>query len=144
MFVIAAMLAWFLRSYDILNTTDKRRKLIAVMGFIMMSVSLLIILTTIFSACIAFSLSLEEFGITNELRGDIACFIDQSGSCTECEGSVNFRCPEWSKDDVTRIIQTQAKSGASLAAIFLIYASGCLRYGLNQRTHISNYMIEFV
>jgi formate hydrogenlyase subunit 6/NADH:ubiquinone oxidoreductase subunit I len=137
------MLAWFLRSYPILNTRDKRRKSVAIIGFIMMSVSLIVILTTIFSACIAFSLSFEELPISDDYKGDIACFIDQSGSCTGCNDT-DGRCPEWSKADVTSILQSQAKAGASLAAIFLIYAAGCLRYGFHLRAHITNYMIEYV
>lgn len=137
------MLAWFLRAYPILNSRDKRRKSLAILGFMLMSVSLIIIFSTIFSACIVYSLSLEAIPIPDDLRGAIACFIDRSGSCTGCQNTTS-RCPEWSNEDVTKILQSQAKSGASLAAICLIYAVNCLRYGANLRTHISNYMIDYV
>jgi hypothetical protein len=143
MFSLAAVLALLLRSFKILNTRDKRRKSIAIVGFIILSISIVLVLTAVFSACIAFSLSFEELPVSDTIRGKIACFIDQSGSCSGCDSS-GPRCPEWSNDNVTRIIQSQAKAGASLAGIFLIYAFGTLRYGLALRAHMSNYMIDYV
>jgi hypothetical protein len=143
MFSLAAVLALLLRSFKILNTRDKQRKSLAIVGFIILSISIVLVLTAVFSACIAFSLSFEELPVSDTIRGKIACFIDQSGSCSGCD-SAGPRCPEWSNDNVTRIIQSQAKAGASLAGIFLMYAFGALRYGLALRTHMSNYMIDYV
>lgn len=115
-----AMIAGFLRSFSILNTTDKRRKSVAIIFFILIAVSLLVMITTIFAASITFTLSLQEVPISDILRGEIACFIDQSGACTRCQEETS-RCPEWGKDDVTKILQTQAKTGAAFAAIFVVY-----------------------
>lgn len=115
-----ATIAGFLRSFSILNTTDKRRKSVAIMVFILIAISLLVMITTIFAASITFTLSLQEIPISDILRGEIACFIDQSGACTRCQEETN-RCPEWGKDDVTKILQTQAKTGAAFAAVFVVY-----------------------
>jgi predicted Fe-S protein YdhL (DUF1289 family) len=144
-----SLIAWFLRAYSIRKSRDKFRKLVAILIFIMLSVSLIVILTTIFSAGIAFSLSLEEIPISHELRGAIACFIDQSGSCTGCNTTSQElqeldRCPEWSEREVTKILQTQAKASSALAAIFLIYAFGVLTHGINLRRHITSYQIDYV
>lgn len=138
------MLAWFLGSFSILNTSDKRRKLAGIMIFIGIATTLLVMLFAIFAASITFSLSLDDFRISDTLRADIACFIDQSGTCTQCEAEDSTRCPEWSNEDVTRILQTQAKTGAAFAAIFAVYAVGILRYGFTLRKHIGNYQIDFV
>jgi hypothetical protein len=119
LFFIEATIAGFLRSFSILSTTDKRRKMIAIIIFILIAISLLIMITTIFAASIAFSLSLQENPISDTLRGEIACFIDQSGSCTRCDDDVG-RCPEWGKEDITKILQTQAKTGAAFAAVFVV------------------------
>ena len=143
LFFVFAISAWLLKSFPILNIRDKKRKSVIIVGLIVISFSLLVMLTTIFSASIAFSLSLEELPITEALRGDIACFIDQSGSCTNCE-SEKDRCPEWSREDVTKILQSQAKAGAALAAIFLAYAASSLRHAFNLRSHIINYQIDYV
>jgi hypothetical protein len=114
-----AAIAGFLGSFSILNTTDKRRKSVAIMIFILIAISLLVMIATIFSASIVFSLSLQEIQISDALRGEIACFIDQSGSCTRCDNQVE-RCPEWGKEDITKILQTQAKTGAAFAAVFVV------------------------
>jgi hypothetical protein len=114
-----AAIAGFLGSFSILNTTDKRRKSVAIMIFILIAISLLVMIATIFSASIVFSLSLQEIQISDALRGEIACFIDQSGSCTRCDNRVE-RCPEWGKEDITKILQTQAKTGAAFAAVFVV------------------------
>jgi hypothetical protein len=115
-----AAIAWFLGSFSILNTTHKRRKSFAIIIFILIAISLLVMIATIFAASIAFSLSLQEIQISDTLRGEIACFIDQSGSCTRCNDDTVKRCPEWGKDDITKILQTQAKTGAAFAAVFVV------------------------
>lgn len=116
-----------------------------IFGLIVISFALLIILTTLFSASIAFSLSLNDIPISDEARGDIACFLDQSGSCTGCNNIPQTNvCPEWSTEDVTTILQTQTKAGATLAAIFLVYAASNLRHAFNLRSRIVNYQIAYV
>lgn len=144
LFLVSALLFRFLHTFSILNTGDKRITLFAVFGLILISFSLLVMLTTTFSACIAFSLSLEQLPIEDDLRGDIACFLDQSGSCTACDEEDGRRCPEWSNEEVTKILQTQTKAAAALAAIFLVYAASNLRHSFTMRTHIINYQIEYV
>ena len=54
------------------------------------------------------------------------------------------QCPEWSQDNVVRILQSQAKTGANLAVICMFYAIGAFRYGLTVRKHIINYKIAYV
>lgn len=110
-----------------------------------MMIAILILLTTIFATCIAFSVSLVDVPISDSQRGDIACFLDESGSCTRCDEEYRSdRCPEWSTADVTKVIQTQAKASASLAAMLMLYALSALRFGLGLRTHIRMYQIEYV
>jgi hypothetical protein len=143
LFFISAVVAWFLHACPILNTRDKRRKTVTIMGLVVVSFVLLALMTAIFSTSIAFSISLKQIKISDEQRGNIACFIDQSGSCTRCEEEVD-RCPEWTAKDVTQILQNQTKASASLAAIFLVYAGSNLRHAFNLRSHIMNYEIDYV
>jgi hypothetical protein len=129
LFFVAAVLGWFITTRPVMSTRHKRNKLISIWAFIVLMIAILILLTTIFAACIVFSISLVEIPITDGQRGDVACFLDESGSCTGC-GEESDKCPEWSIPDVTRVIQTQAKASASLAAMLMLYAFSALRYGL--------------
>jgi hypothetical protein len=45
---------------------------------------------------------------------------------------------------VLRVLQTQYRSSAALAAIFIIYAISALRFGFLLRKHISLYQIDYV
>lgn len=130
-------------SYTILSTRDKRTKSVAILTFISIMGSLLVILSIIFSTSITFSVSLVDNPVTGERRGDIACYIDESGSCTQCDQDYN-QCPEWSSEDVTKILQGQAKSSATLAGICIVYTILALRFGINLRKHLSMYQIEYV
>lgn len=51
---------------------------------------------------------------------------------------------EWTNQDVTRIIQTQLKQSATLAAIFFLYAFSALRFGFSLRLSVSRYEIDYV
>jgi len=51
---------------------------------------------------------------------------------------------EWQTGDVVRIIQTQLKQSASLAAIFFLYAFSALRFGFSLRASVSKYEIDYV
>lgn len=85
--------------------------------------------------------------IGSKERGDIACFIDNSGTCSQCESIEDvsvLRCPEWSSEDVRIVLQTQAKSSAALASIFLLYAVSALRFGFSMRKYILLYQIDYV
>lgn len=145
LFFLASIFGWFLSSYSILSARHKRYKLVAVVLFILVMVGVLASLIAIFSGSIAFSLSLVEIPISQSERGDIACFIDQANTCSMCDTDIGaMKCPEWTKEDVTKILQTQAKAGAALSAIFLIYPISALRFGFNLRKYILLYQIEYV
>lgn len=145
LFFAAALLGWYISAASILNARDKRRKALGINGFIMIMTMILILLSTIFAASIAFSVSLVDVPISDGTRGRIACIIDQAHSCTACDAE-DFaeRCPQWTTSDVTRVLQTQAKGSATMSAIFLLYAIAALRFGFNMRRHIAMYQIEFV
>ena len=51
---------------------------------------------------------------------------------------------EWTSQDVARIIQTQLKQSATLAAIFFLYAFSALRFGFSLRGSVSKYEIDYV
>jgi hypothetical protein len=144
LFLIVASLGWYISVFSILNTSDKRRKLIAISAFIGLIGIICVFLATIFSASIAFSISLVKLPISDGERGRISCLIDQIGSCTHCTGHNGPRCPEWSVADVTRVIQTQAKGSATLSAIFMMYGIAALRFGFGLRKHVTMYQIDYV
>jgi hypothetical protein len=87
--------------------------------------------------------SLVDVPISESQRGNIACFLEGTRSCTRCDEEID-RCPEWSKEDVTTVIRTQAKASASLAAMLMLYAFSALRFGIGLRTHIRMYQIEYM
>ena len=105
-----------------------------------------LVLIALFAASLIFSSSVVDFPLTGSQRGDLACTIDRSGSCTNCDAEEENveRCPEWSVDDVIKVIQTQAKSSAALAAILMLYSFGALRFGWGMRKHIRMYQIEYI
>lgn len=145
MFLVLALLGWGISAYSILNTRDKRRKLIMIFLFVFIAGVIVILLATAFATSIAFSISLRAIPISESERGRIACFLDQTESCTDCDlVDPRKRCPEWSVVDVTRIIQSQAKSAATLAAIFILYAISALRFGVGLRKHVTMYQIDYV
>lgn len=129
--------------YSILNSRDKRRKLILTVVFIVLMMVACIFLVAIFAASITLSISLVDLPISFDERGRIACFLDQVGSCTRCEFGTR-RCPEWTTSDVTRVIQTQAKGSATLSAIFVLYGISALRYGFGLRKNVAMYQIDYV
>lgn len=147
-FFLAAALGWFISSYSILNTRDKQYKLLAINLFIFVIAIVFILLIWIVGGSIAFSISFVEDPLSNEARGNIACFLDQANICTGCDQDPSdnsfIRCPEWTTSDVTKILQSQAKSSASFAAIFLLYAVSAMRYGFITRRYIRLYQIGYV
>ena len=100
-------------------------------------------LVTIFAGSIVFSINLVDVPISNEARGTIACFIDDDLTCTNCDRRIN-KCPEWTNEDVTKVLQTTAKGSATLSAIFILYASSALRFGFSMRKNILLYQIDYV
>lgn len=122
--------------------------MLAINLFIVVIAIVFILLIWIVGGSIAFSISLAETPLSSEARGNIACFLDQANTCTGCNQGASdtpsTRCPEWTTDDVTKILQTQAKSSASLAAIFLLYALSAMRFGFSTRRYIRLYQIDYV
>ena len=155
MFFVLALLAWLLWTCPITQTSHKHNKSIGIFVFILISFAMILTMATIFASCIVESWFLGG-NISYPLRGEIACSIDQSGSCTLCPDDIaalNYtistvppedQCPEWSLENVTRVLQSQAKTGANLAIICMFYAIGAFRYGLTVRKHILNYKIAYV
>jgi hypothetical protein len=155
MFFVLALLAWLLWTCPITQTSHKHNKSIAIVVFILISFAMILAMATIFASCILEALFLNA-DISDSVRGAIACSIDQSGSCTNCPEDIMIlnsteslvlpesQCPEWSQENVKRILQSQAKTGANLAVICMLYAIGAFRYGLTVRKHIANYKIAYV
>jgi hypothetical protein len=110
----------------------------------------------IFIASLVYSLDIVRVSLRDPRRGNIACYVDASDSCTNCcnlnplaedERECNEsepQCPEWTSRDVSRVIQTQLKQSATLAAIFFIYAFSALRFGFDLRRSQSKYQIAYV
>ncbi|GAX09907.1 hypothetical protein FisN_11Lh108 [Fistulifera solaris] len=96
LFFLAAILGWFISSYTILNTRDKRYKMLAVNFFLIIIAVVFILLIWIVGGSIAFSISLVENPLSEEARGNIACFLDQANTCTGCDQdpSDSIRCPD--------------------------------------------------
>jgi lysylphosphatidylglycerol synthetase-like protein (DUF2156 family) len=143
LFLVGALTGWFIKAFSILSVQQKRQKLAAVLIFIIAMGATLAALVSIFAASIAFSVNLVNVPIDKETREEIACFLDQADSCSRCEDEFD-RCPEWSESDVTGVLQTQAKSSAALAAIFVVHAFSALRFGFGLRKHIIMYQIDYV
>jgi hypothetical protein len=106
LFFVAAMLGWYISVSSILNTRHKRNKMLAIAAFICLMIVIFFMLTTLFASSITFAASLSTFPMDDAQRGQIACFIDQSKTCTNCDAASN-RCPEWSTLDVTKVVQVR-------------------------------------
>ncbi|KAG7363351.1 hypothetical protein IV203_026711 [Nitzschia inconspicua] len=141
LFFIALLMGCCLSSFSIRSNADKRRKgsgVIIFIGVLAVNASLL---ATLFVTSIVWSSKVQ---LNNSQRGDIACLIDDN-DCTNCDAALSAdKCPEWSVEDVTSILQTQLKQSASLAAIFILYAVNVMSYGVNLRKHLSQYQIDYV
>jgi hypothetical protein len=104
----------------------------------------------IFTASLAYSLDIVKVELKDDLRGTIACYVDAVGSCSNCKCLVEacspevVICPEWTTQDVSKIMQTQLKQSATLAAIFFIYAFSALRFGFVLCKAQSKYQIAYV
>jgi hypothetical protein len=150
-FLVAALLGWFISGYSVLNSRDKQHKKIAVSLFITTIILTIFFVGAIFAASVVFSVDIVDYGINDDDRGQIACSVDTANSCTNCfdKNDINNRnemrqCPEWTDSDILKVLQTQLKQSATLAAIFLIYAFSALRFGFILRSHVSRYQIEYV
>ena len=145
LFLLSAALGWFISTFSILSGRDKRYKYMSVMVFIFLMAVTSFVLTVIFVASISYSVALVDIPIANQ-RGMIACGVDTADSCTNCDREKPWipLCPEWTLDDVTRVLQTQTKGSATLAVIFFLYSFSALRFGFVLRRHVTMYQIEYV
>lgn len=146
LFLASLLAGWFLSAYTINNQGDKKTKSIAAIVLIIMMAVNVAILAAIFIGSILLAASLINSPIDEKERGVVACQVDRGTSCTMCAEEVDAadRCPEWSLDEVTKIIQTQLKQSATLGAIFILYAISVLRFALTLRKHLSLYQIDYV
>ncbi|CAB9507151.1 expressed unknown protein [Seminavis robusta] len=146
LFLITALLAWFISTFSILSSRDKRYKHVSVIVFIFFMAVTCFILTVVFVASTSYSAALVEIPISRPQKHEIACGVDTADSCSNCDGQYPLRpkCPEWSMDDVKAVLQTQTKGSATLAFIFFIYAFSALRFGFVLRKHVTMYQIEYV
>ena len=145
LFFLAMILGWFLSAFSIRSSLDKKYKSVAVIIFIITMAAAAIIQIAILGASVVFAGNLVQAPIDDSQRGEVACFVDKDTTCTNCDDPVpENRCPEWTLDDVTRILQTQLKQSATLAAIFVLYAISALQFGLVLRKHLSLYQIDYV
>jgi hypothetical protein len=120
LFFIAGMCGWYISNFAIMSTNDKRKSLCAVVVFITTMILAVISLSVLFAICMVFAAqSSQAITLTNRARGLIACSIDQGG-CTRCDQLID-KCPEWTTQEVKVVVLTQAKGGAALAAIFMVY-----------------------
>jgi tellurite resistance protein TehA-like permease len=144
LFFVALLMGWFLSTFSIRNSIDKKNKNLAVIIFIGVMAANTVMLATLFVASIMFSANMVQAPIGEKERGNVACFVDTIGTCTNCNATLLERCPEWILEDVTKILQTQLKQSATLAAIFILYAISVLRFGFVLRKHLSMYQIDYV
>lgn len=148
-FLITAVLGWGIANVPVMSAAHKRRQLFAVLMFICTVVLTIISVSAIFCASLIYSSTLLDLDLTSEEVSQIACIIDTVNSCSGCNEDNNATlsipvCPEWSEDDVVRVICTQLKQSAIMAAIFFIYALSALKFGFILRNHIKAYQIDYV
>jgi len=147
LFALAAVIGVVLKFYTVLNGRQRRIKQGLVIIFITTIFMTLLACSTIFVTSLLYSLKFVNLPEGN-FRG-IACQLDMSGSCTGCDGESmsdgdSMMCPEWSDDDVKKVLETIMKMCATLAAIFIVYAMITLRYGFTLFNYVSRYQIEYV
>lgn len=142
-FTLAALIGIVLKCYPVLNTRQKKVKQSLIVLFIIMVVLTIFTVAVVFTTSLIYSLNIVDLPLTR--YSDIACSLDVDGTCTGCDSSIPEEvCPEWSKDDVARVLQTITKQSATIAAIFLVYALATLRHGFVLFRHVSRYQIEYV
>lgn len=143
-FLLAAFTGIFLKFYTVLNGRQRRFKQGVVIFFILTIVVTVFSIGTIFITSLLHSFSLVESS-TDQQYKRIACDFDRGGSCTGCDqDDPDLICPEWSEEDVQKVLDSIMKQSATLAAIFLVYALITLRYGFVLFRHVSRYQIEYV
>uniref|UniRef100_A0A7S1YXR5 Uncharacterized protein n=1 Tax=Trieres chinensis TaxID=1514140 RepID=A0A7S1YXR5_TRICV len=149
MFFLAALLGWFISAFSVLNNRDKRHKQIAILLFIATMLLTVLSVAAILSTSLIYSASIVRIDYDDKARGNVACYLDTADSCTNCPKSPGHQpegvwCPEWTDEEVVKVLQTQLKQSATLGAILLIYAFSALRFGFILHSHFSRYQIDYV
>ena len=145
LFFASLLTGWFVNAFTIRNHGDKQTKTVAVVAMIFMMTANVAILVAVFFSSVLHASSLFSSPIAESERGVVACRVDRGASCTMCdELDEATRCPEWTLEEVTQIMQTQLKQTATLAAIFVLYAISVLRFGVTLRKHLGLYQIDYV
>lgn len=141
-FTLLALVGLVLKCYPVLNTRQKKVKLSMIRFFLVLIILTFFAVAVVFATSLIYSLSIVDLPLTS--YSQIACALDMEGSCTGCDSQSEEVCPEWSKDDVAKVLQTITKQSATIAAIFLVYALSTLKYGFVLFRHVSRYQIEYV
>ncbi|KAL7537067.1 hypothetical protein ACHAWF_005649 [Thalassiosira exigua] len=104
-FTLAALIGYVLKFYSVLNGRQKKIKQGVVIAFLVTIVLTLFAVGTIFVTSLIYSLRIVDLPFAQ--RGEIACELDQNGSCTGCNESDDaLKCPEWSYVGVMTVLQT--------------------------------------
>ena len=144
LYTFAALLGYCISKFAILNARDKRTKRFMVILYIFVLLLTLISVAVLFVGSVLLSTRYVDTTIDYELRGALACSIS-AGSCSYCNNDSGLtECPEWSEADVTKVLKAQLKASATLAALFMVYSLGALRFGFTLQHHISMYQIDYV
>lgn len=146
-FTLLALVGLVLKCYPVLNTRQKKVKLSMIRFFLVLIILTIFAVAVVFATSLIYSLSIVDLPLTQ--HSEIACALDMDGSCTGCHPPSSTQedvevCPEWSKEDVAKVLQTITKQSATIAAIFLVYALSTLKYGFVLFRHVSRYQIEYV
>jgi hypothetical protein len=143
-FTLAALVGYFLKFYTVLNRRQRRFKQVVVILFIVTIMMTIFTVATVFATSLIYALDIVDLPL--DQYSLLACYLDSDdGSCTGCDQEDPLlMCPEWTEDDVRRVLETIMKQSATLAAIFLVYALITLRYGFLLFRHVSRYQIEYV
>jgi hypothetical protein len=141
LFFVALLMGWFLSAFSIRSNVDKLNKSNAALLLVVVLFVNAFVLLTILVASFIWS---QNLSLTEGDRGDIACTM-KSSQCSYCDAVFEeFRCPEWSFEEVTSIVRRQLKQSAVMAAIFILYDVNVMVHAFNLRKHLSMYQIDYV
>lgn len=120
----------------------------------------------VFGGSVFITTSIFDAPLSDSNRGRAACALDKAQSCSYCGNRIGLPdCPQWTEEEgkpissdhsylsraaltflaeVTKILQSQFKSSATFAVIFVIYAISALRFGFILKRDISMYQIDYV
>ena len=141
LFFIALLMGWFLSAFSIRSNVDKQNKSNAALILVFVLLVNAFVLLAIIMASFLWSRNLS---LTETQRGTIACTMNGS-QCTSCDEIIpELVCPEWSFEEITRIVRRQLNQSAFMAAIFILYDLNVMVHGFNLRKNLSMYQIDYV